>query len=528
MQKLKDFALRIFPVQTHRLLKYSFVFTFVFGIIAHGYCFFNGLFSHDNLIIFADSSEEQWKLTLGRFFVPIYRALRGGYNSPLLIGVLALLWMSLSVYFCCRFFDIKGRAVTAAVAAVFTVNLTVIAQASSYLYELDFDMFALLCAVSAACLWKKGGKAMLAVPLFVFASLGIYQSYVEVTVALMIIYSIVALVKEYNADAKRIFKKGLCGIGVLFAGAVLYAACLVVLHKCFGFSIESGMENSVTNILTEKQYSKLIPKAIATCVSHWLNIGGFRTGVEFYGYKSNNIITVFCVTLTALIPILPIGFALKKKVKPVNLALAGALCVLLPLGMNFVYVLSNSAVHHLMMFAFWLAWLIPFLLAQTESFSLSFKAGTRSAIKALAFICLAVIIATNIKTSNAVYLKKELEANATLSVITDVSRLIHDAEGYEAGVTKVVFLGEYKNRAQMWGFESFYGLTGSSHTLSTTYRQTFCNYYQYFLNEKINATTCSSDIYGSEEFLAMPCYPDKGCVGYVGDVLVVKFSECVP
>lgn len=208
MQKLKDFVLRIFPAQTHRVLKYSFVFTFIFGFVAHGYCFLNVLFSHDNLIIFADRSEEQWKLTLGRFFVPIYRALRGGYNSPLLIGVLALLWISLSVYFCCRFFDIKSRAVTAAVSAVFTVNLTVIAQASTYLYELDFDMFALLCAVLAAYLWKKGGKALFAVPLFVFASLGIYQSYVEATVALMIMHSIVALVKEYNADVKQIFKKG--------------------------------------------------------------------------------------------------------------------------------------------------------------------------------------------------------------------------------------------------------------------------------------------------------------------------------
>lgn len=311
----------------------------------------------------------------------------------------------------------------------------------------------------------------------------------------------------------------------MFIGAALYAACLVVLNKCFGFSIESGMENSVTNILTEKQYSKLIPKAIACCVYRWLNIGGFRIGVEFYGYKSYNIITVFCTVLTALIPILPIGFALKKKVKPVNLALAGALCVLLPLGMDFVYVLSNGAVHHLMMFAFWLAWLIPLLLTQTQSFCQSFKTGTKRMIQATAFICLAVIVAANIKTSNAVYLKKELEANTTLSVITDVSRLIHDTDGYEAGVTAVAFAGEYKNRAQMWGFEDFYDLTGSSHALSTTYSQTICNYYRYFLNEEINATTCSGDIYNSEEFLAMPYYPDRGSIGFIGDVLVVKLGD---
>lgn len=196
MEKIKKALYGIFPAETFAVLKTSFAATFILGFIAHGYAFLNGIFSHDDLMIFADSSEEQWKLTLGRFFVPIYRALRGGYNSPLLIGVLALVWISLSVYFCCRFFDIKSRAVTVAFSAVFTVNMTVIAQTASYLYELDFDMFALLCAVLAACLWKKGGKAMFAVPLFVLASLGIYQSYVEVTVALMIMHSIVALEKN--------------------------------------------------------------------------------------------------------------------------------------------------------------------------------------------------------------------------------------------------------------------------------------------------------------------------------------------
>lgn len=525
VEKFKK-ALRIaFPSETLAVLKTSFAATFILGFIAHGYAFLNAFFSHDNLVIFADRSEETWKLTLGRILVPIYRSLRGGYNSPLLIGVLSLFWISLSVYFCCRFFDVKSRAVAVAFSAVFTVNLTVIAQTATYLYELDFDMLALLCAVLAAFLWKKGGKAMLAVPLFVFVSLGIYQSYVEVTVALMIMHSIVALVKEYSADVKRIFKKGLCGIGVLLAGAVLYAICVVVLVLCFDVSVESGQANSLSNLLTEKQYLALIPKAVAVCVYRWLNMGGFRVGVELFGHSSHGIITAFCAALTALIPALPICFAFKKKIKPLNLVLAGALCVLLPLGMDFVYVLSNGAIHHLMMYAIWLAWLIPLLFTQTQSFGQSFKAGTRSAIKAAVFVCLAVILAANIKTSNAVYLKKDLEASTTLSVITDVSRLIHDVDGYEAGTTKVAFAGRYRNGAKIPGFEDYYALTGNTHNLAITDELNAPNYYKYLLNEEINTTVCNGDIYDSEEFLAMPSYPDRGCVGFIGDVLVVKLGD---
>lgn len=77
-----------------------------------------------------------------------------------------------------------------------------------------------------------------------------------------------------------------------------------------------------------------------------------------------------------------------------------------------------------MMFSFWIVWLIPILLTESDGFKQSFKPRLKTAVKAVAFGCLAVIIATNVKTANAAYVKKDLENSATLSVITDVSRLI--------------------------------------------------------------------------------------------------------
>ena len=50
----------------------SLVFTFVWGILAHGYAFMHNYFSHDSLHEFnADVWGNTWKIQLGRFLVPI-------------------------------------------------------------------------------------------------------------------------------------------------------------------------------------------------------------------------------------------------------------------------------------------------------------------------------------------------------------------------------------------------------------------------------------------------------------------------
>lgn len=527
MMKIKHALRCVFPEKEDRTLKYSFLFTFALGLTAYGYAFFNGLFSYDNLTIFADAAEESWKLTLGRFFVPVYRAVRGGANSPVLIGFSALAWISLAVYFCCRLFGVRRRLIVAAVSAVFAVNLTVVAQISGFLYELDFNMFALLCAVLAACAWKRGGKALLLSPLFALVALGIYQSYVSVTVVLMMVCSMCALVKSYDADTKRIALKGLGGIGALLCGAALYAACLAVLSLGFGVSLDSKAANSLTGLTSAGDYlsPRTIKEVYSFTLSRWLNLRGVRVTVTAFGKSFPNVISAVCFVLLALIPTVPVYMAFKKRVKPLNLLLAAVLCALLPVGTSFLWILTGGYMQHLMMFSLWTVWLIPILLIETDGFDKSFKPRLKTAVKAVAFGCLAVIIAANVKTANAACVKKDLERSATLSVITDVSRLIHDAEGYTAGETEVVFFGNYNGGARLSGFEELYGMFGNTCNLATPAGTSVEKYYRFVLNEKFKSGYQTEEIRNSSEFAAMPCYPDRGCVGYVDGVLVVKFSS---
>lgn len=523
MQKIKELLERIFPCGTRRVLKFSFIFTFVFGFAAHGYCFLNGNFRHDNLVIYAELGEELWKLRLGRYLVPVYRLFRGGLSLPLFIGIISLVWISLAVYFCCRFFGVSKLPTVAAFSAVMAVNITVISQAASYLYELDFDMFALLCSVLAACCWKRGGKAYWLTPVFVFVSLGIYQAYLAVTVTLMMLYSIIALAKEEDTDAKKVVVKGLKGIAALLMGAVIYALGLLLLSRVLCVTYESGTSNSLTNLLTPKsgRLLSLLRDCYVFVIERLFAIGG----VWMKFLRSSYPVTAVCAVLLALVPAVILALKLKKKIKPLNFVLICVLGALLPLGVNFIWILADGTVHYLMCFAFWFIWLLPLLIIEMPTFEKSFKGRFKNIAKVTVAFCLALMVFTHIQTANAAYVRQDLIATTTSSVLTDVRRIMSDTDGYIAGETEVMFVGDYNADIDLRGFVNTYGLAGLSSNLSVTYAVSYSNYFRYYFNEYISAVEPTEKVLESAEYKAMPCYPDRGCVGYIDDVLVVKFDD---
>ncbi|MBR4889050.1 MAG: hypothetical protein IKU17_07885, partial [Clostridia bacterium] len=113
MEKAKQFYCEIrekISAQKETIF-FCFVSVFAFGLIAHAYGFLHNNLSHDVLNAFvATQTEENWKIELGRFFVPIYRAIfRGPLSLPWLIGILGLLWQAIAVFFFVRIFNIRSK-----------------------------------------------------------------------------------------------------------------------------------------------------------------------------------------------------------------------------------------------------------------------------------------------------------------------------------------------------------------------------------------------------------------------------------
>ena len=119
--------IRAFYEAHKKWLWFSLIATFLWGMVAHGYCFMDNNVSHDSLNEFQSAIVgNDIKIGSGRFFVPLYRdLLRSDVTLPWLIGVLSLLWIGMSVFLVMRMFRVRSKVTAFLIAGIFTVNISV-------------------------------------------------------------------------------------------------------------------------------------------------------------------------------------------------------------------------------------------------------------------------------------------------------------------------------------------------------------------------------------------------------------------
>lgn len=226
--------------ERQRLLA-SFAAVFLFGLLAHGYAFTNFTVSHDSLnemflsgdIRYAAGSVADWKISLGRFLYPAYRAVfSGGAGTPWLSGVLSLVWVSLAVYLVSRLFSVDNALLLAVIGALFVTNVSYSALAATYIYDLDGDMLAMLLAVCAAYLLLRGTlrrRALAVIP--IVGSLALYQAMISVTVSLVMIACILRLLE--SESVKAVFFDGLKAVGIFLSAGprTIFSSAPCAAHR---------------------------------------------------------------------------------------------------------------------------------------------------------------------------------------------------------------------------------------------------------------------------------------------------------
>lgn len=520
---MEDILKKIRNKIDYGLLRKSFIDTYVLGFIAHGYCFTNQIASHDalnNLYI-----AEKWsKASLGRFFYPIYISLtRGRILLPWLVGLLGLLWTSLAVYLILQLFDIKKTGLIAAVSAIAVTNPTVYALAATYLHDFDADLFALFLSVAAVYMWKRslgekekkmrclfiGGGALL-----VSVCMGIYQSYVSVTIVLIMFISIEKLLNDENWT--EILKQGLQGLLMLLLSAAFYVCEILAFSGITGISIlENNSYNGLGNMSTlfSDGFIGKIAGAYSDFMNSFLNLNSSypeRVYLFIHGILAVSIIGITLLGLTRI--------HLQNKVLVILLG------TVMPLAMNISYVLSGEMVHDIMKYAFWLVYLLAIVLLLWLNREWTANQDLKKAVSFLVMGCIFVILLGNIQTSNTIYLKKDLEYQSTLSYMTRVAEKMEENEEYVPGETPVVFAGEDAIGGVMTGFEKYETITGVSASSPITFYETYEKYFKYVLNIPLNLQE-NEAITEDERVLEMPVFPKAGSIEMLDGILVVKLGN---
>ena len=498
--------------------------TYAIGLAAHGYAFFDNNLSHDSLREFhAEILGNDVKLTSGRVFTPIYRELLGSdLTLPWFNGLLALLWIGLAVFLTVRILNVESKPAVALIAGIFATNITVSATAATYIHDLDSYMFAMLCAVAAVWLWDRQPKGWLAGAVPIMVSLGIYQSYVFTAVTLVMIVSILGLMNGKNAQT--VLWKGIRAVGMLILGGIGYFFAMKGLLRLFGGVLSSGDYNSLDRmgLLNFGSIGGMIIGAYADWFSRLWNAYSSYPAILIRGATA----LFFAIDIAALaVFLLSKNRGLKEKL------LCIALTALLPLGMNMIYVLTLNAAHDLMVYPTWLFYLLTLLLAMWLRGQ--WKDAAIPAGKWQSAVCMLLIGMTiygNVRFSNGMYVKKNLEFDGYLSLMTRVVGRMEAVPGYQPGETPVVFIGLPQTFNQVIpGFKDYWnvtGMTGSS-PIYTTEPSRLQAYFDYVMSLPVVMADGETRqrLLADESVRAMPCYPAEGFLAFYDGTLVVKLGD---
>lgn len=430
------------PCTGQNQIKVAIVSTVVFALLAHLFCWANTMFGHDSLMIVQNDWEHQ--IAIGRPFAPLYAHVRGEVIAPWLVGSLGTLWLALASTAIVKMLGIRTRAFIAASSGILATCAMVTLCNATYLDWFDLFMFSFLCATLAVSACYNGHKWGVPVGAFLLCfAMGLYQSYLQVSIVLVMAVCLRTLLRDCPQKALR---QGLRGFLMVLAGFVLY---YLAQH---GVQVVTGVDAGSAYNSTAAAFSFDNVSIGAAVLRAWSD------PIAYLLFPETHAITL-CAVANAVLMILLlvslVGVFRARGASLLTVALAAVILLLLPLGAGCINIAAYGNVHTLEIQSYFLFYPVVFMAldallvsgakppAAEPSHSYRsnkhpfFQLGCCTLAAVLAFGTLA----SNIIYANQIYLKKDLEYQATFSTLTRLEAELENLEGYIPGTTPVIVLG---------------------------------------------------------------------------------------
>lgn len=505
--------------------KFAFISTAVIMMLAHGFCFTNLMYSHDSLSFY--DTFGLGKVSIGRWLFPFLVQQRQ-LAAPWLMGFLSTVYVSLAVVLVAKLYDLD-KIQSLCVGILFASNVTLTSLFCTYILDADADCLALLLACFAAYSFKKFPKVLnIIIPIIsLVLCMALYQAYLCVTVGLYIVLIIL--------DSEEI-KKGKDVLHVLFDGIKELATILIAIilnnllmnaaAKHYGIEL-SDSHNSSGNLssLSPADMIRNIPLAYQYIKGAFFDVTDYNTRL---------MVGINWIMVAVLIISLIVYVYTHKDNRILVMAVTIPCIIILPLGLNIVYLVSSGVMHRLMTFAFCIIYLLPIIfISKSEESDVNSQIVSKSlkyiknAVGIICFIIIAYIGFNNCVYSNGAYVFKKLVYDNTALHAQTIWKDINNIEGYEEGITPVVFMGNfvYSKAAYDGNIGSRYqsDLTVAPNS-SITYLGTEDRYYYAILGRHLNFQYDDGEMQQNPEYLEMPVYPGIGYCKMIGDKVVVRLQ----
>lgn len=396
--------------------KYSIYSSMIFTFLTHFYFFSRRLANEDDLsyLIFKDFALTSGRWNNGTLFTT-------SLMSPSVNFILVIIILPIISLLICDIFKIKNKKNMILISLIIS-TFPSLALSFSYLFMVEIYMTSLLLAVLAVWLSTKWKYGFIPGSLCIALSLGNYQSYIAVSVSLIIIYVIKETIDKKKEILKDILKLFIMGI----LGIIIYFIILKVLLLINKTSLSNYKGADSMGIPPISEWPKLIFRTYKHFIGYFIGKSYFRVSI----FEST--IRILTITLTFILLINKITKEKFYKNKT-NIIIFIILIVLIPFTFNIVDFMAFKAdLTSLQIYSFSSLYLLIILILDKT------KPNYLNTILTILIIAIGIM---NFITVNKYYFKQEIYYKYTENFNNRLLNKIESTEGYYYGIP-IIFKGE--------------------------------------------------------------------------------------
>lgn len=501
-------ALQVLKMHIKKSWKIAFLSAFLTGLLIHLPVWTMDVPNHDGL---ASVYFNQNMITSGRWFLTVACGISSYYTLPWLIGIISLLWISITCVILTEILEIKHTEWIVLISVLF-VSFPALASTYAYIFTADGYMFALLLSVLAVYLTKRYRRGFAAGGLCLAFSMGTYQAYLSVCMLLCLYVLVQRFTEEGTLKEKAAYVFRFLGMGV--TGVGLYYVILQILLKAEGKVLD-----------TYQGISDMTSVGGSSLVHTLKNLyRDFFTFVFRGNILSNNIFSLAAALVLAVLFLTAVLRLVKRYYKSLWFwATFALLAIMLPFASNIILFVSPQVGYHLLM-RYQYVLLLLFCVAFVEKYGTGRGEAWRQwlLLGAGAVFCVNFAVSVNIGYGN---LQKRYEK--TYAYCIRLADRIEQTEGYYTGMP-VVIMG-------VVGDENFPptditgDVTGNMIGLCGDYLcytgPNYKDFFQHYLG--ITIEVVKQDVVGeiyntSEIYQSLDSFPGANCTKVVDGMLYVK------
>lgn len=487
----------------------GFLATWILGLLAHAYRFFNFLPTWDSMFNFKGTGATFYS---GRCFLGFFSGLSSEYDMPWVNGALSLFYISIVVVLLIDMFQVKSRLSCILVAGLI-VSFPTTTSTFAYMFTADGYMAAFLLSVLGVYLTYKIKHGIWAGIVCIGLSMGTYQAYISVTLVVIMMIVIMDMMFE-GKSFKQMFLDDWKYLILVLGGAIFYKVVDSIINAYYGITLTSYQGIGSMGILTLGQYKQALHKTLSCLADLWY----LKTGIqEANHYAYANLIVILFVAATTVF--LVIKNRVYKDIPGVIVTfLAAGLLPVVAFAVNFVS--ADVTYHTLMEMAVCFVYIL--LLLYIERGKWEKKAG--KLWKTAGLLALVYLVYYNTINANLAYNSMNLSYQKSYAVCGNILDRIQDLDEYPQ-TAKVAMMGTY--HAYSGGVEDLHpDIMGVSQDiyLEGDYHYIAMWNYCFGLGFALTSGEEKDAIRATEEYQNMAVYPAKGSVRVINNTIVVKFE----